>query len=428
MTVQEKKLDHGQLELTIELAVDELVPYIEQAAKRLSDKTSIPGFRPGKAPLEMVKSHVGEMTIWQEAAQLAVPKVVHNVIVDKKINTVGQPQIMLDKLAPNNPLVFTAIVALMPEVTLGKWQSLKLMPEEVTVTDDEVNKVVLDFASWQATETVVDRPAQMGDKIEADFEVLIDGVVIEGGKASKYPLVLGAGTMIPGMEEQFVGLKAGEEKEFDLTFPKEYHQASLTGKQAHFKIKIISVMQRTMPVVNDEWAQKIVNKTLFEWRQELREGIKADKETEKSREWENSVMEQIIAVSTFGDIPKVLLDNEISKMLHELQHSVEQKRMKWDDYLSSMKKTEEQMKQEFEPTAINRVKAALVMRQIAKESEMKLTVEEMEQDIAAQEQQYQGNEQALEVVRSSEYREYMESVLINRKVMQLIRDTIVGKK
>ncbi|MFH0873822.1 MAG: trigger factor [Candidatus Komeilibacteria bacterium] len=428
MNIQEKKLDHGQLQLTIELAVDELVPYIERAASRLAQTTAIAGFRPGKAPLELVKSHLGEMKIWQEAAQLAVPKTLHQAIQEKHLITVGQPDVTLEKLAPNNPLVFTATMALMPEVTLGKWQALKMPLDEVTVSSEEVDKVVNDFASWQATETIADRPAQLKDKVEVDFEVLVDGVVIEGGKAIKYPMILGSSSMIPGMEEQIIGLKAGEEKEFDLTFPQEYFQASLAGKQARFQVKVVTVMQRNLPIINDDWAQKLVHKTLLEWRQELRASIMADKQAEKAREWENSIMEQIIGVSTFGEIPKTLLANEISKMLHELQHSVEQRRMKWADYLQGMKKTEEQLKQEFEPTATNRVKAALIMRQIAKDSAMTITLEELEQDLAAQEQQYQGNEQALEVVHSPEYKEYMENVLINRKVMQLIRETINTEK
>lgn len=427
MQITKKDLPQGLVELTIELSVEETQPYLLKASEKVSQRISIPGFRPGKAPFDRVKQAFGEDALYQEALQAIVAGTLWKAVDQEKIATVGQPQIQVEKLAAGNPVIYQATVTLMPTVTLGDVSKIKHAKVVAEIKEEEIQKVLNDFASWRATEILVERPATLKDKVIVDFEVMIDKVIIEGGKADKYPITLGSGAMIPGMEDQLLGMKAGETKEFDLTFPKEYFQANLAGKEAHFKVTVHEVLERSLPEINDDWAQSIAKKNLTDWREEIRTGIQQDNEVTAEREWETAAVEKIIDASTFTPIPELLIKNESHKMLEELKQSLEQRQMKWEDYLSNMKKTEEQLMVDFVPQSEKRVKAALVLRQLGKDHNMTASAEEVETELAKQKTQYAGNKQAEEVLASHDYRHYVESTLINQKVMDWIGEQ-VGKE
>ncbi len=426
MNITKKDLPQGLVELTIELSTEETQPYLVKAAEKVSQRISIPGFRPGKAPFDRVKQAFGEDALYQEALQAIVAGTLWKAVDQEKIATVGQPQIQVEKLAAGNPVIYQATVTLMPTVTLGDVSKIKHAKVVAEIKEEEIQKVLNDFASWRATEILVERPATLKDKVVVDFEVMIDKVIIEGGKADKYPITLGSGAMIPGMEDQLLGMKAGETKEFDLTFPKEYFQANLAGKEAHFKVTVHEVLERSLPEINDDWAQSIAKKNLADWREEIRTGMQQDNEVTAEREWETAAVEKIIDISTFSTIPELLIKNESHKMLEELKQSLEQRQMKWEDYLSNMKKTEEQLLVDFVPQSEKRVKAALVLRQLGKDHNMTASAEEVEAELAKQKTQYAGNKQAEEVLASHDYRHYVESTLINQKVMDWIGEQ-VGK-
>jgi len=426
MQIIKKDLAQGKVELTIELSVAETQPYLFKVAEKVSQRLSIPGFRSGKAPFNRIKQAFGEDALYQEAMQSIVTGTFWPALEQEKLATVGQPDIQIEKLAAGNPVIYKAIATLMPTVTLGAIINIKQVKVVAEVKPEEIDKVLHDFAAWRAKEIAVERPASDKDKVIVDFEVMIDNVIIEGGKADKYPITLGSGAMIPGMEDQLIGMKVGEIKEFDLKFPASYFQTNLAGKEAHFKVTVQQVFERVLPEINDAWSQEIVKKNITEWREELRVGMQGDKEADAEREWEQQVIEKIITASTFSAIPELLINNESHKMLEELKHSMQERQMKWEDYLSNMKKTAEQLLIDFVPQAEQRVKAALVLRQFGRDQNFKMTVEEVEAELAKQKIQYAGNKQAAEVLRSHDYRHYVESTLINQKVMDWI-GTQVGK-
>jgi trigger factor len=427
MQITKKDLPQSKVELTIELSVEETQPFLLKAAQNVSQRISIPGFRPGKAPYDRVKQAFGEGALYQEALQTIVSGTYWKALEQENVATVGQPDIQVEKLAPGNPVIYKATATLMPTVTVGDISKIKQAKVVAEVQEEDLDKVLNDFASWRATETAVERAAADKDKVTVDFEVMVDNVVIEGGKADNYPITIGSGAMIPGMEEQLIGMKAGETKEFDLSFPKEYFQANLAGKPAHFKVTLKQVMERKLAEINDEWAQELSGKPLAEWRAELRAGMQEDKQTEAEREWETATIEKIIEASTFSELPELLVKNETGKMLEELRHNVSSRQMKWEDYLSNMKKTEEQLVTDFIPQAEKRVKAALLLRQIAKDQKVTVTPEAIDEELAKQKVQYAGNKQAEEVLASHDYRHYVENTLINGKVMDWIGEQ-VGKE
>ena len=428
MNITSKDLGQRQLELTIEVAVADLEPQLKKAADRLSQKSKIDGFRAGKVPYEMVRSRLGDMAIYQEALEDVLQATFWQAISEQKLVTIGQPKIEVQKMAPNNPLVYTAIVALMPEVKLGSWQTLRFEPTETKITAEEVEKVINDLASMQATELIVLRPAQMRDKAEVDFEVLIDKVVIEGGSGKKYPLILGSNSMIPGFEEQIIGMKAGENKTFNLRFPKEYFQSNLADKEAEFKVSLNNVYQRTLPQIDDAWAEKMSGKKLPELKQNIEENIFTEKNERAELDLEQKILERIIADSTWSELPEILLTSEAERMLHELKHGIEAKHMKWDEYLQNLKRSEDDILKDFKPQAERRIKGALILQQIAKEEKIIVTPEEIEAEIKRQEPQYAGNANALQELHSPRYRNYVGTILFNRKTIGKIRETVIKAK
>ena len=229
MKISKSQPKKSEVLLEIEVSTDEARPFLEKAAARVSKNTKIEGFRPGKAPYHIVKQKVGEMNIYQEALDNIVSHFYIEAVKQEDLDAVGQPKIEMEKVAPGNPIAFKATVSLMPEIKLGDYKNIKVEKKEIKVEDNEIDKSINDLKKMQVKEVLVAREAQKGDRVEVDFEVSLDKVVIEGGQGKKYPIVLGEGQMIPGFEEQIEGLKKNEEREFKLKFPTEYQNKMVAG-------------------------------------------------------------------------------------------------------------------------------------------------------------------------------------------------------
>jgi len=427
MKVERKELGKKLVELTVELANSEITGQLQKAAERISQKNKIEGFRPGKAPYDIIKARFGEMAIYQEALQDILQDSFWKAVQQEKLTTVGQPEINVTKMAPDNDFVYSAKVALLPDVTLGQWTDIKVDEPEVMVVDEDVEKVIKDFSSMQAVETAVDRPAKENDKVEVDFEVYVDKVMLEGGSGKSYPLVIGSQAMIPGFEDQLIGLKAGEKKKFKLKFPDKYFQNHLSGKEAEFSVEVKSVLDRQMPKIDDDWAKKLGAPDLAGLKNQLLDNLKAERQQKATMDWERQAIEAIVAKSQFSDLPDVLVDSEVEKMKHELRHGIENQGMKWDKYLENLKKSEQQLIAEFRPQANERIKAALVLRKLAEENKLTAEPGEVDEEIKKQEELYGSNPQAMQNIHNPGYRQHLENVIINRKVVKTIKERI-GKK
>jgi len=425
MQITKKELGKNQIELSIEVSLEEMKPHLAKAASRMSQGAKLPGFRPGKAPYELVKNKFGEMAIYQAALDMIVSDSFYKAVTREKVTSVGQPEIKIEKIAPGNPLSYIAIVALLPKVTLGEWQTLKIKKNKVEVSDEDINKTLEQLQNMQVKETAVDRAATKGDKVEADFEVLIDGVIIEGGKNTKYPMVIGEGRMIPGFEDQIIGMKKDEAKNFELSFPKEYFQKNLAGKQATFKVKLLSVAKRILPKLDDTLAKGIGVESFAKLKEQLNQNIKQDKEIKEKQRAEGEAIQAIVKQVKIEDIPEKLIDSEVHKMSHELEHSISQHGMDMAGYLKSINKTQEDLKKDFRPQAEERIKAALIMRQIAQEEKVKVDDTQIDTELKKQSEEHKDNKEALKNISHPSYRQHLANLMANQKIIDLIAEKII---
>ncbi len=425
MKITKKDLEKNQVELTIEVNLDELKPYLEKASIRLSQKSKVPGFRPGKAPYNLLKKQFGEMAIMQEALDEVISKTFFEAITQKKLQTVGQPNINVEKIAPENPLVYKATVSLLPSITLGEWTKLQVAQKKIEVTEEEIKKTIEQLGQMNVKEIIVERKAKQGDKVELDFEVLINKAIIEGGKNSKYPIVIGDSKMIPGFEEKIIDHKAGDAFEFELKFPDKYFQQNLAGKLATFKVKVLNVYEREVPKLDDDYAKTIGFDTLEKLKTQLKENIIKDKEFKEKQRVENEAIQEIVKASTIADLPDPLIDSELHKMMHELEHNIKQQGMDIAGYLKSINKTEEDLKKDFKPQAITRIQAALVLRELSQAEKIEVSDNEIDMEVSKQKEFYKDNKEAIKNISQPNYRQHIANMLTNQKVIKLITDKII---
>lgn len=422
MNVAVAGLAGGQKKITIEVSVADTEPFLVRAVGRLSAKHQIPGFRPGHAPAEVIRSRFGEGALLEEALNEIISKTLFDALRERSIDSVGEPSIAIEKMAPGNPLVYAATVSVMPKAALGEWRSLSVKKNEISISDADVNTLIDELREMSTTETLALRPAAPGDKVEINFEIRDNGVVIEGGSGKKFPVVLGKGALIPGFETALAGMSTGEKKTFPLTFPTPYFQAHLAGKPVEVSVELLAVYARVLPEPSDAWAQKMMNKTLVDLRAFLKENVRHEREHKERGRLEHTVVEGIVGRSTFGEIPEILVKHEIEKMIAELEDDVRNRGMQWQKYLESIKKSVDDLRVEFQKPALERVRAALVMRELARELSVAASDDEVRAEWERHKEQYKDNKEAAEAVVRHEYRDYLARVLTNRKVL----DTVVS--
>jgi len=420
-TYTSKKLPKSQLEISVTITADELKPFVDQAILELSQQTKIEGFRPGKVPYDILKQRIGEMKIYEEAAALAVEKSYVEIIQKEKVEPLGSPKIDFEKLAPGNDFTYKATVNLIPEVKIGDFKSIKIKEKDIKITDEEVDRVIDELRNMRATEVLEDKPIEKGDKAEVDFDVIRDNVPIDGGTQKKYPLVIGSNAFIPGFEDNLIGLKANEEKSFDLSFPEKYHNKNLAGKPATFKIKVLSVFKRTMPEANDELATSMGQKSLAELKEAILHNLEHEEHHKEEERIEVELLDKLIDKSQFGEIPDILITSEVNKMLQEMESNLLREGLKFDEYLKHLGKTVEQMKLDFVPQAIKRIKGALLTRAIFFQEKIEIPENEIDRELEAMTRAYAQHPEMAKNLQTPEYRDYIRNMIGNRKVVEILK-------
>jgi trigger factor len=420
MNLQKNQTKPSEVELKIEINFTEYQPYLDKAAKRLSDNLKIEGFRPGKAPFFVVEQKVGLMKIYEEALDDVISFFYWQAVVREKLDTVGQPKIDLEKLAPGNPIVFKATAALMPEVKLADYKSVKVKRNEVKIEDQELERAIQDLRKMQVKETLEDKAVETGDRVEVDFTVSLDRVVIENGVGKKYPLVIGSNNMIPGFEKEIISLKANQEKEFELTFPKEYQDKMVAGKKCEFKVKVLAVYKQELPEVNDEWAKAFGAKDLADLKGNISKNYLIEKKNHEEQRVEMELLSKVTTKSEFTEIPEFLIENEAHRMVHEFGDSISYQGINFDDYLKSIKKDHEELEKEFRPKAEERVRTSLVIKQIAEQEKIEVTELEVEAEVNRIVSQLD-SEEAKNNTKSDGYKQYVRNVIRNQKVIEMLK-------
>jgi len=415
-----KKTNKGSVELEIEVSVEDYQPFLDKAALRLANKVKIAGFRPGKAPLAEIKKQAGEMSLYQEALDEIVNHFYYQVLKQEKLEAATWPKVEIVKLAPGNPIVFKATVDLMPTVTFKDYREVKLKPVEVKkVADKEVNTLLDQLRSYGVKENPVERKAEMGDLVSIDFQVSLDGVGIEGGQGQKYPLVLGSNSMIPGFEEKLVGAEKDQEVVFKLKFPEEYMNAMLKGKEADFKVKVLSVSERVLPETTDDWAKGMGAKDLNDLKENIKKDLEHQAIHEADHKNEEQVLEKLLEITDFDIIPESLTTEEGERMADELKADINARGIVWEDYLQRLKKTQVELLQDFLPAAMKRVKTSLAIKSLAELEKLDPTPEQIKDELDRLIKMSPDKEKELQ---SPAYQRYIGLVLRNKLTIEFLRN------
>ncbi len=426
MNFEKKDLSDGALELAVRVTKTEAIPWLTKAAAHISEHRPIKGFRPGKAPYEIVKKEFGEAVIFEEALEEIINDTFNSLLDKENFHIYGKVKFdLVPVLSPDDAVAYKATFTLMPSATLGNWQNKKIKRQEVKVSDEDIAGALDELANMTTAEQPAAREAKLGDKAVVDFEVFVDGKVIDGGSAKDFALVLGEGKMIPGFEEQIIGKKAGDKIEFQLSFPIDYQAEHLKGKQADFKITLNQILERTKPIIDDALAQKVGTKDLSTLKTALTENIKREKEQKEEERLEIAAIKQITETAKYDLLPQAVINDAISELIHDFEHSLAHQGVKFDQYLQTSKKTMEQIRKDFEPRATERVKSSIVMGKLAETEQIEVTAQEAAAEIEAQKKAHANNPNALADLETQEYRRHVANTILNRKLIDLIKSKIV---
>jgi len=411
------------IKLTITVSTDEARPFLEEAAQAISIETKIDGFRPGKAGYDVVKNRVGEMKIYEASLEHLVRKTYTEALLNNNLEVIGSPTVDIKKLVPNNDIVYTAEVSLMPKIIqLADLSKLSPVEHKVKVTDKDIDRTLNNLRRMQTKEAraSAEELVNENDKVIIAVDMKKDGVSVEGGQSPNHAVFLSEEYYIPGFKEELIGMKEGEKKSFTLPFPKEHNNKMLSGQEILFEVNLKELFHLEEPEYNDAFATGLGQKTMTELRDVLRKNIESEKQQEAKALEERDLLEELAKNSRFEDFPDLLINQEIDKMLNELKHGVEEQGLNFETYLSNMNKTLPQIKIDFTPQAIMRIKVALLLTEIAKQEKIEPDSTEVDKDIDQVAAKYPDNKEAKDHFYSPGYREYIETVKRNRMVIDYI--------
>jgi len=371
------RLPKSQAEITIELEEKEVAKFRTAALAKIQKSVKIPGFRTGHAPEKMILEKYGEDMIRAEMIDIAVPKVVSEVVVAENFMPITRPDVRVESI---EPVVFVATVTLFPEIELDeKYASVKIPEKKISVSKKEIETVIDSLLERNMERVPVDRASKKDDFVEVDFSGKTpDGVPLDGTDSKMHPVVLGSGQFIPGFEDQIIGLKKDEKKEFEITFPEKYGAKHLAGKPVIFSVTMRAVFEQKKPEITDEFAEKILDKkaTVVEFHAEI-EGMLREKaeEDERSRR-ENELLEEWTKLAK-ADLPEILTKEEVENMIRMMKMQILQSGLSWEKHLEHLKKTEEEFRESLKPDAGKRALQRLLIGKVLSESKIEVSEEEV---------------------------------------------------
>ena len=390
MSVQVEKLEKNMAKLTIEVSAAEFEKALEDAFLKNKNKISVPGFRKGKVPRQMVEKMYGPEIFYEDAANALIPDAYSKALDECEEDIVSSPEIDVTQIEKGKSFIFTATVALKPEVKLGKYKGVKVEAAEVTVTDEEVDaKIEKERENNARTIEVTDRPVKDGDMTVLDFEGFVDGVAFDGGKGENYSLTIGSGAFIPGFEEQLVGAEIGKEVEVNVTFPEDYQAEELKGKAAVFKCTIKEIKEKELPALDDEFASEVSEfDTLEEYKKDVKETLTIEKEKAARDAKEAAVIDAIIADSDM-DIPEAMVTTQQKQMIDEFAQRMQMQGLSMEQYFQFTGATLDKMMEQVKPQAETRIKSRLVLEAVAAKEGIEATEEDYEEEIKTMAEVYQ---------------------------------------
>lgn len=399
MSVQVEKLEKNMAKLTVEVSQEQFQDAMKKAFNKNKNRFNIPGFRRGKAPMSMIEKMYGEGVFYEDAADEAINATCMDAMNESGLDIVSRPEVTVEQIGKDKPFIYSALVAVKPEVTLGEYKGVEVQKADAEVTDADVEAELKRVQDQNARlVTVEDRPVADGDQTVIDFEGYVDGETFDGGSAEDFQLTIGSHAFIDTFEEQLIGKNIGEECEVNVTFPEEYHASNLAGKPAVFKVTVKEIKKKELPELNDEFASEVSEfETLDEYKADLRAKLEEKKKKEAATQNEDKVVEAVVANASM-DIPDPMVNGQVENMVQDYARRMQSQGISLDDYMKYTGMTLNDLKEQMKPQAIRRIQTRLVLEAVAKAEDIQISDERLDEELQKMADAYK-----MEVEKLKEY-------------------------
>ena len=421
MSVQVENLEKNMAKLTIEVPAEEVTKAIQGAYQKNKNKFNVPGFRKGKVPQKMIEKMYGAGVFYEDAVNAMLPGAYEKACEESGLEIVSQPEIDVTQIEAGKPMIFTATVAVKPEVTLGQYKGLEVAKQEVIVTDDDVmDEIKKEQEKNAAVVTVEGRPVEKDDTAVIDFEGFCDGEAFEGGKGTDFPLVIGSGQFIPGFEDQLIGKNVGDEVEVNVTFPTPYQAKELEGKDAMFKVTIKELKTKELPEIDDEFASEVSEfDTLEEYKKEVADKLKERLEADAKRKKEDEAVNKAVENASM-EIPEAMIKTQASNMVNEFAQRMQGQGLTMEQYMQFTGTTREQMMEQMMDQAKKRIQVRLTLEAVAKAENIQVSDEELDKEVEEMAKAYQMEAEQLKKFLGDAEKEQMKTDLAVQKAVDLL--------
>ncbi len=430
MSLQVEKLENNMAKLTIEVPAEELEKAIQGAYQKNRNRISVPGFRKGKAPRKMIEQIYGREVFYEDAANALIPDAYEKAYDECQEEIVSSPQIDVVQLEAGKPFIFTAEVALKPQVTLGQYKGVKVDKADLEVTEEEVTAEIDQERNKNSrTVDVTDRPVKDGDIATIDFEGFIDGEAFDGGKGSDYPLTIGSHAFIPGFEEELIGAEVGVETDVNVTFPEDYQAEELAGKPAVFKCTVKRLQEKQLPELDDDFVSEVSEEsdTVEEYREEIRKKLEKRKADEAKAVKEDAVIDAIIADARM-DIPEAMIETQQRQMVQDYAQRMQSQGISMEQYMQFTGMTNEMLLEQVKPQVMKKIQSRLVLEAIAAAEDIQVTEEEIGEELKKMGEVYQMEPEKVEELLGENGREQVKGDISVRKAADFVVENAVEEQ
>ena len=428
MSLQVEKLEKNMAKLTIEVSPEELEGALQHAYLKNRKQITIPGFRKGKVPRQIIEKMYGPSFFYEDAVNELSPSAYEKPVDECELELVSRPEVSIVQIEKGKPFIFTAEVAVKPEVELGQYKGIEVEKQDTAATDEEVDKEIdKERESNSRSITVEDRPVQDGDMTVIDFEGFVDGTPFEGGKGTDYPLTIGSGAFIPGFEEQLIGAEIGKETEVNVSFPEDYHAKDLAGKPAVFKCTVKEIKVKELPELDDDFAQDVSDfDTLEEYKADVRKKIEERKAASAKAKKEDAVIEKIIEGAKM-EIPDAMVKTQAEQGVDEFAQRLQMQGMSIEQYLQYMGGSIDAMVEQYKPQALKRIQSRLVLEAVVAAENLEVSDEELEAEYSRMAEQYKMEVEKLKELFSDADKKNIREDLAIQKAVDLVTEAAVEK-
>ena len=428
MSLQVEKLEKNMAKLTVEVPAEEVEAALQNAYLKNRKQISVPGFRKGKVPRQMIEKMYGPEVFYDDAANVLIQKAYPQAADECELEIVSRPTVDIVQLEKGKSFIFTAEVAVKPEVTLGQYKGIEVEKADTTATDEEVAaELDKEREANSRTITVEDRAVQDGDMTVIDFEGFVDGEAFEGGKGTDYPLTIGSGAFIPGFEEKLVGAEIGKEVEVDVTFPEEYHAKELAGKPAVFKCTVKEIKVKELPELDDDFAQDVSDfDTLEEYKADVRKKVEEKKAADAKAKKEDAVIEKIIEGAAM-EIPDAMVETQAERMVDEFAQRLQMQGLTMEQYLQFTGGNVQALVEQSKPQALKRIQSRLVLEAVVAAENLTVSDEELDAELGRMAEQYKMEVEKLKEMFAEEDLKSVREDLAIQKAVELVTDAAVEK-